>query len=205
MIRPPTATLRGALLRPSLRRAYAVSMPLAPEYFTADMVRALPEDGQRHEVVLGELLLTPAPGWQHQRIVGRLFRLLAAACDEIGTLEAMIAPADVSWGEDTLVQPDIFVVPKELAIAGEPARAPALALVAEVLSPSTARQDRLPKRALYQRQGVATIWLVDPEQRLVEVWTPDSSRPRVERDELTWHIDVSAAVLTIDLQLLFEA
>jgi Uma2 family endonuclease len=165
-------------------------MPLAPEYFTADTVRALPHDGQRHEVVLGELLVTPAPGWHHQRIVGRLFRLLAAACDEIGSLEAMIAPADVS------------VVPKELAIAGESVRKPALTLVAEVLSPSTAHQDRFPKRALYQRQGVATIWLVDPEQRVVEVWTPEASRPRVERDELTWHIPVSGAVLTIDLQLL---
>jgi Uma2 family endonuclease len=178
-------------------------MPLAPEYFTADMVRALPSDGQRHEVVLGELLVTPAPGWQHQRIVGRLFRLLAAACDEVGSLEAMIAPADVSWGEDTLVQPDVFVVPKELAIAGEPTRAPALALVAEVLSPSTARQDRFPKRALYQRQGVATIWLVDPEQRLVEVWTPDASAPRVEREEPVWRTGESGAAVSIDLRLLF--
>lgn len=178
-------------------------MPLAPEYFTADMVRALPEDGQRHEVVLGELLLTPAPGWQHQRIVGRLFRLLATACDEIGTLEAMIAPADVSWGEDTLVQPDVFVVPKELAIAGEPARTPELTLVAEVLSPSTARQDRFPKRALYQRQGVATIWLVDPEQRLVEVWTLEASRPQMEREELVWRTGVRGTAVSIDLRLLF--
>ncbi len=179
-------------------------MPLAPEYFTADMVRALPSDGQRHEVVLGELLVTPAPGWQHQRIVGRLFRLLAGACDNLGTLEAMIAPADVSWGDDTLVQPDVFVVPKELAIAGETARAPALVLVAEVLSPSTARQDRFPKRALYQRQGVTTIWLVDPEQRLVEVWTPEASRPRVEREHVVWRTAEAGDLVSIDLRRLFD-
>lgn len=179
-------------------------MPLAPEYFTADMVRALPDDGQRHEVVLGELLVTPAPGWQHQRIVGRLFRLLATACDEIGSLEAMIAPADVSWSDDTLVQPDVFVVPKKLAIAGEKVRAPSLVLVAEVLSPSTARQDRFPKRALYQRQGVEAIWLVDPERRLVEVWAPGTSQPRVEREQVVWRVEGLDVPVAVDLRKLFE-
>lgn len=201
---PLPGILRSVLLRPLRRRAYAVSMPLAPEYFTAEMVRALPEDGQRHEVVLGELLVTPAPGWQHQRIVGRLFRLLAAACDEVGAVEAMIAPADVSWRDDTLVQPDVFVVPKAVAVAGERARVPSLVLVAEVLSPSTARQDRFPKRALYQRQGIATIWLVDPEQRVVEVWTPEASRPRIEREQVLWRIETRGVSVAIELAKLFE-
>lgn len=198
------ATLRRALLRPSFRRAYAVSMPLAPEYFTVGMVRALPDDGRRHEVVLGELLVTPAPGLQHQRIVGRLFRLLASACDADGTLEAIVAPADVTWGEDTLVQPDVFVVPKALVAGGELPPAPSLVLVAEVLSPSTARQDRFPKRAMYQRQGVETIWLVDAEQQLVEVWTPEASRPRVERERLVWRTAEQGELASIELRRLFE-
>jgi Uma2 family endonuclease len=178
-------------------------MPLAPEYFTVDMVRALPDDGRRHEVVLGELLVTPAPSWYHQRIVGRLFQILTDACNKLGTLEAIIAPADVSWADDTLVQPDIFVVSKEAAIAGERAPAPALALVVEVLSPSSARQDRFPKRALYQRQGVPTIWLVDPEERLVEVWTPDSLRPRLAFANVAWTVSESVPV-EIDLNELFS-
>jgi Uma2 family endonuclease len=179
-------------------------MPLAPEYFTVEMVRALPNDGQRHEVVRGELLVTPAPGLQHQRIVGRLFRQLAEACDRTGLLEAIIAPADVTWGEDTLVQPDVFVVPRALAIAGEVPPVPSLVLVAEVLSPSTARHDRFPKRALYQHQGVETIWLVDPEQRLVEVWTPEASRPRVEREHVVWRTAERGDLVSIDLRRLFS-
>ncbi len=148
-------------------------MPLSPEYFTADMVRALPDDGQRHEVVRG-------------------------------SLEAIIAPADVTWGEDTLAQPDVFVVPRALAVAGEAPPVPSLVLVAEVLSPSTARHDRFPKRALYQHQGVETIWLVDPEQRLVELWSPEASRPRVEREHVVWRTAARGDLALIDLRQLFS-
>jgi Uma2 family endonuclease len=179
-------------------------MPLAPEYFTVDMVRALPADGRRHEVVHGELFVTPAPGLQHQRIAGRLFRIIAAACDEAGTFEAVMAPADVSWGEDTLVQPDVFVVPKALARGSGELRVPSLALVIEVLSPSTARQDRFPKRALYQRQGILTTWLVDPAGQFVEVWTPEASGPTIERERLSWAVPGSDVIAMVELRELFE-
>ena len=47
---------------------------VAPVYYTADMVRALPDDGNRYEVVHGELLVTPAPRLWHQKLVGRLYQ-----------------------------------------------------------------------------------------------------------------------------------
>ena len=47
-------------------------MPLAPEFYTAEMVRALPEDGRRNEVVHGELLVSPAPRVMHQVVVNNL-------------------------------------------------------------------------------------------------------------------------------------
>ena len=44
----------------------------APVYYTADMVRALPDDGNRYETVHGELLVTPAPRAWHQEVLVRL-------------------------------------------------------------------------------------------------------------------------------------
>ena len=84
------------------RRAYALVMLLQPTYYTADMVRALPDDGNRYELVWGELLVSPSPRRVHQRVVGRIFVLLSAYCTEWGAAEAVISPSDISWGNDSL-------------------------------------------------------------------------------------------------------
>ena len=177
-------------------------MPLAPESFTADMVRAIPDDGMRYELVWGELLVTPAPVKVHQRIVRRLTVLLDAYCARSGVGETFASPADVSWGSDTLVQPDVFVVPPEEAATPDWASVKHLLLVAEVLSPATARRDRFQKRKLYQAQGVAMLWLVDPVLRVVEVWTPEAELPSTVSDRLTWHPRGAAAPLVIELDAL---
>ena len=177
-------------------------MPLAPEYFTADMVRALPDDGNRYELLWGELLVTPAPVKVHQRIVRRLVVLLDAYCARFGLGETFTSPADISWGTDTLVQPDVFVATPEQAAAPDWSAVKDLLLVVEVLSPSTARRDRFHKRKLYQQQSVATIWLVDPHRRLVEVWTPDARFPVVETECVSWHPAGAIEPLVIDVESL---
>lgn len=195
--------LSAGVLPNPFRRAYAVFMPLAPQYFTADMVRALPEDGQRYEVVDGELFVTPAPAKEHQRVVRRLVVALDAYCDRFGVGETFDSPADVSWDRGTLVQPDVFVVVPDEAAAPGWAAVRTLLLVAEVLSPATARRDRLEKRRLYQQHGVAVLWLLDPIRRVVEVWTPTSAMPTVEAALVSWHPSNAAEPLTIDLHTLF--
>ena len=85
-------------------------MALAPEYYTADMVRALPEDGQRYECVHGELLVTPAPSRAHQRVVRGLMVALVEYCERFHHGEVLSSPAALSWEADSLVQPDVFVV-----------------------------------------------------------------------------------------------
>ena len=87
----------------------------APTYWTAEMVRALPDDGNRYEVVYGELLVTPAPRLWHQEIVDRLLVLLRQYLATGGVGHAFASPADISLSPDTLVQPDVFVVPREQA------------------------------------------------------------------------------------------
>jgi Uma2 family endonuclease len=178
-------------------------MPLAPEFYTAEMVRAMPDDGNRYEVVWGELFVTPAPVRIHQLIVKRLLIALDAYSERHGIGEALSSPADISWSVDSLVQPDVFVVAPEHA-SQEWNDIRHLRLVVEVLSPSTARRDRFQKRKLYQQNGVETLWLVDPERRLVETWTPGQMLPIVETEHVTWHPAEAPEELRIELTNLFE-
>jgi Uma2 family endonuclease len=170
------------------------------------MARRLPDDGNRYEVVYGELLVTPAPRLWHQRLVLRL----ASALEEYlarhpGAGVAVTSPADISWGEDVLVQPDVFVVPVEQARALEWSAIRHLLLVAEVLSPSTPRHDRFTKRRRYQDARVPLYWIVDGDARQVEVWTPEDVFPRIERVRLSWQPERDRAAFTFPLEELFRA
>ena len=176
----------------------------APIYFTADQVRALPDDGNRYEVVGGELLVTPSPRAWHQEIVARLLIALRGYLEHQPVGHAFHAPADISWRPDTLVQPDVFVAAIEQARTLDWAQIRNLLLAVEVLSPSSARADRFTKRLEYQRQGVATYWIVDADAEVVEVWTPEDTAPRFERGRLVWHPAGASAPFHLALAELFR-
>lgn len=176
----------------------------APLYYTAEMVRALPEDGNRYEVVHGELLVTPAPRMWHQVVATRLEFALRQYLDRQPFGLMMHAPADISWSSDTLVQPDIFVVPLEDARTLDWTRLRRLLLVIEILSPSTARADRFAKRRLYQEVGVPVYWIVDADARTVEVWTPERRFPLVERVRVMWQPADAPEPFGVELQELFR-
>lgn len=177
---------------------------VVPVYYTADMVRALPDDGNRYEVVYGELLVTPAPRLWHQKLVGRLQATLEAYLQLEPVGEAFAALADISWGRHVLVQPDVFVVPREEARTLEWAAIRTVHLAAEVLSPSSHRADRFTKRRLYQERRIPVYWVVDGDERLVEVWTPDAESPTVERELVTWQAAGASRPFTLDLRELFR-
>src|SRR5437667_5276640 len=65
-------TMKRARILPRSRRGADTMGMVAPVYYTADMVRALPDDGNRYEVVYGELLVSPAPRLWHQEVAQRL-------------------------------------------------------------------------------------------------------------------------------------
>ena len=177
---------------------------VAPTYYTADMVRALPYDGNRYEVVYGELLVTPAPRLWHQKLVGRLQAELEVYLQREPVGEALAAPADISWGRDLLIQPDVFVVPQEEARGLDWKGIRTLLLAVEVLSPSSLRADRFTKRRLYQERGVEVCWLVDGDERQVEVWTPQAELPAVERRNLVWRPAGATHPLHLELRDLFR-
>ena len=183
-----------------------MGMAKVAKIWTVEDVQALPEDGNRYELVDGELLVSPAPRGRHQVAVWALFRILDpyVAANRLG--QVGMAPADLDLGAQQLVQPDLFVgrmYQGRIPIAWPEWRVPLL--IVEVLSPSTARADRLVKRTQYQRAGVDTYWVVDLDARVMEVWTPEADRPRIVAGTLTWHPVGASDHLTIDLAEYFQS
>jgi len=176
----------------------------APVYYTADMVRALPDDGNRYEVVYGELLVTPAPRPWHQVVVQRLSFAIELYLRSHPVGFVLTSPADISWGPDVLVQPDVFVVAPEEARTLTWSRMRTLLLVAEVLSPSSARGDRFLKRLRYREAAVPLYWVVDGDERSVEIWTPTDDFPVAERERLVWHAPSAGEPFVLGLEELFR-
>jgi Uma2 family endonuclease len=78
-------------------------------------------------------------------------------------------------------------------------------LAIEVLSPSTARTDRIVKRRMYQDQRVGEYWIVDPDSRIIERWRPDDTRPEILDTQLVWTPREDVPPLTIGLDIIFPA
>ena len=174
-----------------------------PEFWTADMVRALPDDGCRHETVHGELLVSPSARVWHHVVVHRLTRMLDDFLRREPVGMVLDQASDISWGADTLVQPDIFVAPIEELATLDWANVRGLLLVVEVLSPSSVRSDRFAKRRLYQEVGIPLYWIVDADAHHVECWMPHAITPTIERERLTWHPSGASAPCSIALASLF--
>lgn len=180
-----------------------MGMP-APRYYTAEMVMALPADGNRYEVVHGELLVSPAPRPLHQVVASRLLIALTSYAERTGIGYVFASPADISWGPDSLVQPDVFVVPLEEARTLAWKHMRGLMLAVEVLSPSSTRADRFTKRRLYQEVGIPLYWVVDADAHEVEVWTPEAIFPQVETGRLVWNPNRATEPFTLELAQLFQ-
>lgn len=103
-----------------------------------------------------------------------------------------------------MVQPDIFVVDITEARALQWSAMRHLLLAVEMLSPSSTRADRFTKRRLYQEQRIPLYWVVNGDDRVVEIWTPDTQFPTFEREELRWHSAGAAEPFVMKLQELFQ-
>ncbi len=140
----------------------------------------LPQDRNRYEVIEGELYMTPSPSYDHQLVVYRLATSLGSHVEAKGLGQILFAPLDVLLAETNIVQPDILYlgrgkIPRGKArnIQGAPD------LVIEVLSESTAEQDRVHKKRTYARHGISQYWIVDPENRMLEIFELAGSEYRL--------------------------
>lgn len=132
---------------------------------------ALPDDGRRYEILEGELFVTPSPSRAHQRFAMNLAVILHPYVRERRMGEVFIAPFDVILEKTTVVVPDLsFVGQERLSVVTDRGVEGAPDLIIEILSPGTARRDRVEKAQLYARHGVRHYWLVDPDGRTLEAF-----------------------------------
>jgi Uma2 family endonuclease len=138
--------------------------------FTRADYDLLPE-GFPAQLVQGSLVKEPAPTYEHQRLVGRLRDVLVPI---VGPDLVVVAPADVVLDERNVFQPDVVVLhrmpPPESRNVGIPR------IAFEVLSPTSAERDRDVKRRALLAAGVEEVWLLDPRDRSIEVWSRDGMR-----------------------------
>ncbi len=181
-----------------------MGMPHTADRWTAERVRALPDDENRYELVSGQLVVTPAPTYIHQAAVMALNDRIRPWLRETGIGESMASPADLSLGESEILQPDLF------AFRSSRDRRPrswaditSLLIAVEVLSPATARYDRTLKRLRYQRARVPEYWIVDLDARVVERWRPNDERPEILGGRLMWQPVEGEPGLEIELGAMF--
>jgi Uma2 family endonuclease len=176
--------------------------------WTADEARALQDEARtwpRYECIDGGLLVSPAPRPAHYEVQLALYDRLTAYLRDQGIGRAFMSPTDVSLEPGTTVQPDVYVVPgsprMRLRAWAEITR---LLLVVEVLSPSTARYDRLVKRRFFARAGVPEYWILDPDTRLLERSYPDGRVDVLGDERVTWHPEGAREPFVLDLPAFFR-
>lgn len=145
-----------------------------PRVSYADLER-WPEDGRRYELYDGEVYVVPSPLPLHQVVSARLYDVLRDYVQMHGGI-VLYAPLDIVLTDVDVVQPDILLFTRERQRLIDPRKVtrhpPDLAI--EILSPSTASNDRGRKMQLLERHGVQEYWLVDPENLGIEVyWLSD--------------------------------
>lgn len=170
--------------------------------WTLEEVDSLPDDGNKYELIRGELFVTPPPTDDHETIAARLTRILDPFIAANG-LGMFYHPRAVMQFEDSQVEPDLMVRQPQASRKAKWSEAPTPILIVEILSPYTRRRDHVQKRSLYIDAGVEEYWIVDPEENSVmsiRVGRPDV----VSRDQLVWAPTGAKAALTLDVASIFE-
>jgi Uma2 family endonuclease len=165
--------------------------------WTLEEVHSLPDDGNKYELVRGELFVTPAPAGGHEAILARLSRVLEpyVAANGLGLL---FHPRAVVRFEGSEVEPDLMVRQPWPGDEEDWDAAPLPVLIVEVFSDSTRRRDQGQKRDLYTDARIAEYWMLDPERRTVTIARPGRA-DETARDRLVWHPTSAGAPLTIQL------
>lgn len=134
--------------------------------FTREDLDAMPDDGNRYELIDGAIIVTPSPKIPHQGALGRLHVHLVTACPS--DLRVFLAPLDITLGERTVVQPDLLVTTAAQVSGLDHQGAPLLAV--EILSPSTRHIDLGLKRSRFEAAGITSYWVVDPYEPSIVAW-----------------------------------
>jgi Uma2 family endonuclease len=177
-------------------------MATTTKRWTLEELHALPDDGNKYELIHGELFVTPPPTDDHETISARLTRILDPYVARHG-LGYVYHPRAVVRFQGSEVEPDLMVRQPQGNRKAKWENAPIPALIVEILSPYTRRRDQAQKRDFYiDDVAIPEYWVVDPETstiRRIKAGAADS----VERERLTWSPKGASEPLTIDVAALF--
>lgn len=184
-----------------------MAMSAARADWTVDMLDALPDDGQRYELIDGLVYVTPAPGLPHQLIAGELHHLLKLYLRGSMVGRVLISPSDVRRGDHTRnrVQPDVFVVRLvDGKLPPYPFAMSDLLLAVEVPSPSNPSYDYQTKRALYIANGIPEYWILNGEARNLSRWRGAADPGEVLSGRVEWQPAGMPEPLVLDLPRFFD-
>ena len=175
-----------------------MALVTVPRYTVDDLDR-FPEDGNRYELLDGVLLVTPAPRAVHQIVVNRIQHRLTEA---VGSAAHVVGPGAISVPPRTQLQPDILVYPSRFSPTTDWAKVDEHWLAVEVLSRSSRMYDREFKRDAYFALGVREVWLVDIEEKNVEVCRARGAGALV-RDTVEWRVPQAESRHMLELAGIF--
>ena len=171
------------------------------KHWTLDELHSLPDDGNKYELIHGELFLTPAPTNDHETVLARLTDTLGPYVRANG-LGRVYHPRAVVRLENSEVEPDLMVRREAPGIGKQWENAPLPILIVEVFSPFTRRRDQTYKRDFYMNARIAEYWMVDIESRTVTIVRPNEQDQIVD-SELAWRPSGPSGALVIQLTDIF--
>ena len=147
---------------------------------------ALPyEEGRHWELLEGELIAVPSPTPRHQDIVFAILQVLKLHLRERRLQGAAYADVEFALSEDVRLRPDVCLLLPEKALRLDRDRIPipgAPGLAIEVISPSERTSESRAKVDAYLRYGVAEVWQIYPDTRVLEIYKGENGRSTVSAD-----------------------
>jgi len=170
--------------------------------WTLEELHRLPDDGNKYELVRGELFVTPPPSFRHETLASVLESILVPYVKSWG-LGRIYRPRSVVRLGGSEVEPDLVVRPPTPTLPEKWEDAALPILVVEILSDSTRRRDHGPKREWYLDIGIPDYWIVDGEKRTIRRVRPGMGDV-VTGDVLVWHPPGAGEPLVVDIPAFFQ-
>lgn len=153
---------------------------IRPMRWTVEDLEGLPDNGNRYEIIDGELYMTRAPHVDHQDVAGAIYAELRGWSKQSGTGRAAFAPGVIFSSTDAVI-PDVIWVSNERASllldqAGHFTGAPEIVIEVLSLAQKDKERDRKTKLKLYSNQGVLEYWIFDRELSLIEIYRREAGQ-----------------------------
>jgi Uma2 family endonuclease len=177
-------------------------MSMPTKAWTLEEVHRLPDDGNKYELIRGELFVTPLPSVDHEEVLARLSAVLVSYVEK-HDLGRVYHPRAVIRFQGSEAEPDLMVRTVPSGVHGNAwEELPPPLLVVEALSPTTRRRDLVNKREYYLDAGVGEYWVLDGEGGEIRV-IRRGEQDVVARESLVWRA-TSPEPLRLDLPALFR-